>query len=76
MLKGVFKSVSNPLCSLMTRSYDEGIVTDNWKLANVIPIFKKGDRYQLSNYRQVAHLSYSKKLQKMIGLFAQLSLRH
>ena len=53
----------------MTTSLDEGIFTDKWKLANVIRILKKGDKYQLSNYRQVAHLSYIEKLQERIGFF-------
>ena len=46
MLKGVSKSVSKPLCILLNRSFDEGIFPDTWKLANVIPIFKKGDKSQ------------------------------
>ena len=57
MLKGVSKTVSRPLCILMNRSFDEGIFPDIWKLANVIPIFKKGVKSQPSNYRPVALLS-------------------
>ena len=57
MHKGVSKSVSNPLCILMNRSFSEGIFPDTWKLANVIPIFKKGDKSQPFNYRPVALLS-------------------
>ena len=41
ILKGVSKSVSRPLCILMNRSFDAGFFPDTWKLANVIPIFKK-----------------------------------
>ena len=44
MLKGVSKTVSKPLCILMNRSFDEGIFPDLWKIGNVIPIFKKGDK--------------------------------
>ena len=54
MLKGVNKSVSKPLCILMNRSFDGGIFPDTWKLANVIPIFKKGDKSHPFNYRPVA----------------------
>ena len=42
MFKGVSKSVSKPLCILMNRSFSEGIFPETWKLANVIPILKKG----------------------------------
>ena len=58
MLRGVSKSVSKPLCILMNRSLEEGIIPDIWKIANVIPIFKKGDKSQPSNYRPVALLRY------------------
>ena len=57
MLNSVSKSVSKPLCILINRSFDEGIFPDTWKLANVIPIFKKGDKSQPCNYRPVALLS-------------------
>ena len=66
MLRGVSKSVSKPLCILMNRSYEEGIFPDIWKIANVIPIFKKGDKSQPSNYRPVALLSCIGKLQERI----------
>ena len=66
MLKGVSKSVSKPLCILMNRSFDEGVFPDTWKLASVIPIFKKGDKSQPCNYRPVALLSCIGKLQERI----------
>ena len=66
MLKGVYKSVSKPLCILMNRSFDEGIFPDTWKLANVIPIITKGDKSQPCNYRPVAQLSCIGKLQERI----------
>ena len=64
MLRGVSKSVSKPLCILMNRSFEEGIFPDIWKFANVIPIFKKGDKSQPSNYRPVALLCFIGKLQE------------
>ena len=52
----------------MNRSFDEGIFPDLWKLANVIPIFKKGYKSQPPNYRPVALLSCIGKLQEKIVL--------
>ena len=67
MLRGVSKCVSKPLCILMNRSFEEGrFFPDIWKIANVIPIFKKVDKSQLSNYRPVALLSCIGKLQERI----------
>ena len=50
----------------MNRSFDEGIFPDIWKIANVIPIFKKGDKSQPCNYRPVALLRCIGKLQERI----------
>ena len=41
-------------------------ISDVLEVANVIPIFKKGDKYQPSNYRPVAPLSCIGKLQEKI----------
>ena len=60
------KSVSKPLCILMNRSFSEGIFPYTWKLANVIPIFKKGHNSHPSNYRSVALLSCIGKLQERL----------
>ena len=66
MLKGVAKSISKPLSILMNRSFNEGIFPEAWKVANVIPIFKKGDKSLPSNYRPVALLSCLGKQQDRI----------
>ena len=50
----------------MNRSFEEGIFPDIWKIANVIPIFKKGDKSKPSYYRPVALLSCIGKLQERI----------
>ena len=42
MLKGVADQVSKPLAILFNRSISEGVFPNVWKLANVIPIYKKG----------------------------------
>ena len=34
----------------MNRSFNEGISPDSWKVANIVPIFKKGDKYLPSNH--------------------------
>ena len=66
MLRGVSKSVSKHICILMNKSFEEGIFPDIWKIANVIPIFKKEDKSQPSNYRPVTLLSCIGKLQERI----------
>ena len=62
MLKPVAKSVAKPLSILYNRSLNEGVYPDVWKVANITPIFKKGDKSLVSNYRPVSLLSCCGKL--------------
>ena len=62
MLKPVSKAVAKPLSILFNRSLNEGVYPDTWKVANVTPIFKKGDKSLASNYRPVSLLSCCCKL--------------
>ena len=39
---------------LFQASIDQGTLPDDWKTANVAPIFKKGDRCKAANYRPVS----------------------
>jgi len=70
MLKNTVQSVAKPLCLLFNRSLNEGLYPDNWKIANVTPLFKKGDKSEVSNYRPVSLLSCCGKL------FERLVFKH
>ena len=35
-------------------SLAQGAVPDDWRLANVTPVFKKGEKYDAANYRPVS----------------------
>ena len=47
---------------LFQASLDQGIVPSDWKEANVVPLFKKGDRNKAENYRPISLTSLSCKL--------------
>jgi hypothetical protein len=53
------------LCGL-SPSITAGEVTDDWEMAHVVPIFKKGDKSKSSNYRPVSLTSICSKIMEHI----------
>src|SRR5271156_5063928 len=51
-----------PLKYIFNLSLEQSIVPDKLKIAKVIPIFKKGDIHEPSNYRPISLLSIINKL--------------
>ena len=66
VLKELSQVISNPLSQLFTRSLNEREVPDDWKLANVTPIFKKGTKSVPKNYRPVSLTSQVCKLMESL----------
>ena len=66
MIKPVVTVIVKPLCILFNRSLREAVFPDIWKLGNLVPLFKKGDRSKTSNYRPVSLLSNIGKIQERI----------
>ena len=62
MLKPVAKEVSVPVSILFSRSFREGRFADIWKHSHVIPLSKKGDNSERSNFRPVSLLCVIGKL--------------
>ncbi len=66
MLKGVANSISKPLSILFNLSLQECKFPSSWKVANVIPLFKKGCPHTPSNYRPISLLSCVGKVMERI----------
>ena len=62
ILKIIKCVVSKPLEILINASFSTGIVPHDLKLANVVPVYKKGPQTSLSNYRPISLLSIFNKL--------------
>ena len=58
--------LSYPLCNLFNKSLSQGISPNNWKCANVAPIFKKGDKSDPQNYSPISLLSVVGKVMERL----------
>jgi hypothetical protein len=66
VLKKLGDELSAPLASVMRTSLKEGAVPEDWRTANVTPIFKKGKKSDPCNYRPVSLTSVSCRLMESI----------
>jgi hypothetical protein len=62
LLKEAGQSISSSLCKLFNISISSGIFPNEWKTANVHPLFKKGDKHIIQNYRPVSILNILSKI--------------
>ena len=46
--------VCKPLALLLNKTMDKGCIPQDWKIAYVSPIFKKGARNKAENYRPIS----------------------
>ena len=54
ILKELSSELSETLTHFFQQSIKEGVIPDEWKLANICPLFKKKDRSLPCNYRPVS----------------------
>ena len=66
VLKECSKELALPVTRLFSLSYRSGTVPSLWKLANIVPIFKKPPRSQPSSYRPVSLLPVLSKIMETI----------
>ena len=67
LIKICADSITKVLTYFVNLSLRSGVFPDDWKQANVTPIFKKDDRQLKSNYRPVSLLNaFSKIIEKVV----------
>ena len=54
MLKYCAKGLAKPLCLIFQTCFKTGCIPNKWKLANVVPVFKKGNKNSVENYRPIS----------------------
>jgi hypothetical protein len=62
LLKETAQQIAPSLTELFNRSLSCGIFPDDWKLANIVPVHKKGDKRYVENYRPISLLSVISKV--------------
>jgi len=66
LLQELVDEISNPLAMIFRTSLGSGDVPEDWRSANVTPIFKKGAKGDAANYRPVSLTSVSCKILESI----------
>ncbi len=66
MLKSTMYTIAKPLCISFNRSLRDCTFPSSWKISHVLPLYKKGDSSQMSNYRPVSLLSCVSKIMERI----------
>ena len=66
MLKELANHIAVPLHTIMIKSFEESTLPDEWKVAHVFPIYKKGSKNLAENYRPVSLTSIACRLMERI----------
>ncbi len=66
VLKYCCNALSVPLSILFQKSYSSGTLPSDWKLANIVPVHKKGSKSDVENYRPISLTSLVVKVMERI----------
>ena len=68
IMKASIVNIAHPLTAIINNSIQTGCFLDSLKIAKICPIFKTGDKCEISNYRPISLLScFSKIFEKVVS---------
>ena len=62
LLKTAGSIIAGSLCSIFNKSIDNGVFPAEWKNAKVFPLYKKDEKFEPNNYRQISVLPAGAKV--------------
>ncbi|KAL4152924.1 hypothetical protein QTP88_000757 [Uroleucon formosanum] len=66
-LANLANSIAYPIFILYNKSLEEGVFPSIWKISSITPVFKKGDKSNVKNYRPISGLvQIGKLLEKLV----------
>ena len=66
IFKKCSRVLAKPLSLIFTAIYNTGMLPEEWKLSNVIPMFKKGDKKDEQNYRPISLTCIAAKVMERV----------
>ena len=54
LVKFCARGLSKPLVIIFNKIFKSGTIPNKWKLANIVPVVKKGDKSSVTNYRPIS----------------------
>ena len=75
VISKVIISIAKPLAHIFNVSFSIGVFPNHTTIADIIPIFKNGQKTKFTNYRPISKLSqFCKILEKLFNLRLQIFL--
>ena len=72
ILKETAEVIAPLLTELFNKSLRLGCLPEDWKLANIVPVFKKDNKEQAENYRPISLLSIASKVMESCSFNANI----
>ena len=66
VIKYIIKNIYVPLSAAFNSSFTAGVFPDDLTYAKIIPVYKSGDKFNITNYRPISVLSILSKIIEML----------